>query len=41
MAKQARFPARDALTTAGRKVTPAALLSYAQGFMEVAIARGW
>src|ERR1700728_1601264 len=32
---------RDALTSAGRKVTPAALLSYAQGFMEVAIARGW
>jgi hypothetical protein len=32
---------RDALTTAGRKVTSAALLSYAQGFMEVAIARGW
>src|ERR1700719_2891749 len=32
---------RDALTSAGRKVTPAALLSYAQGFMEVAVARGW
>src|ERR1700743_3224091 len=32
---------RDALTSAGRMVTPAALLSYAQGFMEVAIARGW
>lgn len=32
---------RDALTSAGRKVTPAALLSYAQGFMEVSIARGW
>src|ERR1700761_6294274 len=32
---------RDALTSAGRMVTPAVLLSYAQGFMEVAIARGW
>jgi hypothetical protein len=32
---------RDALTSTGRKITPAALLSYAQGFMEVAIARGW
>jgi len=32
---------RDALTSAGRKITPAALLSYAQGFMEAAIARGW
>jgi hypothetical protein len=32
---------RDALTGAGRKVTPAALLSYAQGFMEASIARGW
>src|ERR1700761_4018556 len=32
---------RDALTGAGRKITPAALLSYAQGFMEAAIARGW
>ena len=32
---------RDALTSAGRKVTPAALLSYAQGFMEAAIGRGW
>ena len=32
---------RDALASTGRKVTQAALLSYAQGFMEVAIARGW
>lgn len=32
---------RDALTSAGHKITPAALLSYAQGFMEAAIARGW
>lgn len=32
---------RDALTSSGRKITSAALLSYAQGFMEVAIARGW
>jgi hypothetical protein len=32
---------RDALTRAGQKITPAALLSYAQGFTEVAIARGW
>ncbi|HSZ41322.1 MAG TPA: DUF6401 family natural product biosynthesis protein [Trebonia sp.] len=32
---------RDALTRQGGKLTPAALLSYAQGFMEAAIARGW
>src|SRR5580693_6166617 len=32
---------RDALTRHGRKLTPAALLSYAQGFVEAAIARGW
>jgi Family of unknown function (DUF6401) len=32
---------RDALTGAGRKITPAALLSYAQGFTEASIARGW
>jgi hypothetical protein len=32
---------RDALTSTGRKITPAALLSYAQGFTEAAIARGW
>ena len=32
---------RDALTSAGRKITPTALLSYAQGFMEAAIGRGW
>jgi hypothetical protein len=32
---------RDALTSTGRKLTPAALLSYAQGFTEAAIARGW
>lgn len=32
---------RDALARAGRRVTPPALLSYAQGFMEAAIARGW
>ncbi|MGH3164828.1 MAG: DUF6401 family natural product biosynthesis protein [Trebonia sp.] len=32
---------RDALTSQGRKLTPTALLSYAQGFMEAAIARGW
>jgi hypothetical protein len=31
----------DALTRAGHTVTPAALLSYAQGFTEAAIARGW
>ena len=32
---------RDALTGTGRTVTSAALLSYAQGFIEAAIARGW
>lgn len=32
---------RDVLTRAGRKVTSATLLSYAQGFMEAAIGRGW
>jgi hypothetical protein len=32
---------RDALAKRGRAVTPAALLSYAQGFAEAAIARGW
>jgi hypothetical protein len=32
---------RDALARRGREVTPAALLSYAQGFAEAAIARGW
>ncbi len=32
---------RDALAKRGREVTPAALLSYAQGFAEAAIARGW
>jgi hypothetical protein len=32
---------RDALTRQGGKLTPAALLSYVQGFMEAAIARGW
>ena len=32
---------RDALTRGGRALTPAALLSYAAGFMEAAIARGW
>lgn len=32
---------RDALTVRGGKLTPAALLSYAQGFTEAAIARGW
>ena len=32
---------RDALAGAGRAITPAALLSYAQGFTEAAIARGW
>jgi Family of unknown function (DUF6401) len=32
---------RDALTSADSKITPAALLSYAQGFMEAAIGRGW
>lgn len=32
---------RDVLTSRGRKLTPAALLSYAQGFMEAAIGRGW
>ena len=32
---------RDALAKRGRAVTLAALLSYAQGFAEAAIARGW
>jgi hypothetical protein len=32
---------RDALSRAGRPVTAAALLSYAQGFTEAAIGRGW
>lgn len=32
---------RDALSRGGRTVTTAALLSYAQGFIEVAVARGW
>ncbi|MBO0802857.1 MAG: hypothetical protein J2P25_07250 [Nocardiopsaceae bacterium] len=32
---------RDALTRHGGKLTPAALLSYAQGFTEAAIGRGW
>lgn len=32
---------RDALAKRGGEVTPAALLSYAQGFAEAAIARGW
>ena len=32
---------RDALSRAGRPVTPVALASYAQGFTEAAIARGW
>jgi hypothetical protein len=32
---------RDALTRQGAKLTPAALLSYTQGFTEAAIARGW
>jgi len=32
---------RDGLTSAGQKITPAAILSYAQGFTEAAIARGW
>ena len=32
---------RDALARRGRAVTPSALLSYAQGFAEAAIARGW
>ena len=32
---------RDALTRAGRTITQSALLSYAQGFTEAAIARGW
>jgi hypothetical protein len=32
---------RDALTSKGGKLTPAALLSYAQGFVEAAIGRGW
>jgi hypothetical protein len=32
---------RDALTGPGHQVTPAALLSYAQGFVEAAISRGW
>jgi hypothetical protein len=32
---------RDALAKRGRAVTPATLLSYAQGFTEASIARGW
>jgi hypothetical protein len=32
---------RDALTRRGGKLTPAVLLSYAQGFVEAAIGRGW
>jgi hypothetical protein len=32
---------RDALTSSGGELTPAALLSYAEGFVEAAIARGW
>jgi len=32
---------RDALAKRGRAVTTAALLSYAQGFAEASIARGW
>jgi hypothetical protein len=32
---------RDALASDGHKITPAALLSYAQGFVEAAIVRGW
>jgi len=32
---------RDALASRGRPVTTAALLSYAQGFTEAAIGRGW
>lgn len=32
---------RDVLTGDGRTLTASALLSYAQGFMEAAIARGW
>ena len=32
---------RDALTRHGRKLTPAMLLSYAQGFVEAAVGRGW
>ena len=32
---------RSALRGTGHQVTPASLLSYAQGFTEVAIARGW
>jgi hypothetical protein len=32
---------RDALTAGGRELTPGALLSYAAGFVEAAISRGW
>lgn len=32
---------RDALASSGAAITPAALLSYAQGFTEGAITRGW
>jgi hypothetical protein len=32
---------RDALSRSGQTVSTAALASYAQGFLEVAIARGW
>lgn len=32
---------RDALTSAGRELTPIALVCYAQGFTEAAIGHGW
>jgi hypothetical protein len=32
---------REALGGSGRALTPAALLAYAQGFVEAAIGRGW
>src|SRR5689334_15273711 len=32
---------RDALSSHGRSVTPRALASYAQGFVEAAVGRGW
>jgi hypothetical protein len=33
--------AGHSLTGPGRRVTPAMLLEYAQGFLEAAVARGW
>lgn len=32
---------RDALSSHGRSITPGALMSYARGFIEAAVGRGW